>query len=89
MMLTSRTNNTTHKSYRNGIQLGVTDTIANAGNVMPSIPLYLGAANGPPISAYSTKQYAFASIGNGLTDTEAAALYTAVQAFQTTLSRQV
>jgi hypothetical protein len=32
---------------------------------------------------------AFASIGDGLTDTEAANLYTAVQRFQTTLGRQV
>jgi hypothetical protein len=35
------------------------------------------------------KQYAFASIGDGLTDTEAANFYTAVQAFNTTLGRQV
>jgi hypothetical protein len=32
---------------------------------------------------------AFASIGDGLTDTEASNFYTSVQAFQTTLSRQV
>ena len=34
-------------------------------------------------------QCAFASIGDGLTDTQASNLYTAVQTFQTTLSRQV
>jgi hypothetical protein len=56
---------------------------------MPTISLFLGAANGLPITGYSNKQYAFASIGSGLTDAEAAALYTAVQAFNTTLSRQV
>jgi hypothetical protein len=38
---------------------------------------------------YNGNQIAFSSIGDGLTDTEAANLYTAVQAFQTTLSRQV
>jgi hypothetical protein len=38
---------------------------------------------------YSAKQIAFASIGSGLTDTEAANFYTAVQAFQTTLNRNV
>jgi len=38
---------------------------------------------------FATRQYAFSSIGDGLTDTEASNLYTAVQAFQTTLSRQV
>ena len=38
---------------------------------------------------YSAKQIAFASIGQGLTDTEAANFYTAVQAFQTTLGRSI
>jgi hypothetical protein len=38
---------------------------------------------------YSNRELAFASIGDGLTDTEALNFYTAVQAFQTTLSRQV
>ena len=38
---------------------------------------------------YNGNQIAFSSIGDGLTDTEAANFYTAVQAYQTTLSRQV
>jgi hypothetical protein len=41
------------------------------------------------IFRYDNRQNAFASIGDGLTDTEASNFYTAVQAFQTTLSRQV
>ena len=40
-------------------------------------------------SSYVNAQCAFASIGDGLTDTQASDFYTAVQAFQTTLSRQV
>ena len=40
-------------------------------------------------AAFSDRQNAFASIGDGLTDTQASNFYTAVQAFQTTLSRQV
>jgi len=46
---------------------------------------------GPPLGAqyYSPRECAFASIGDGLTDTEAANFYTAVQAFNTTLGRQV
>jgi hypothetical protein len=52
--------------------------------------LYLGGANAGGNGAFFTnKEYAFASIGDGLTDTEAANFYTAVQAFQTTLSRNV
>lgn len=38
---------------------------------------------------WSNRQCAFASIGDGLTDTQASNLYTAVQAFQTSLGRQV
>ena len=38
---------------------------------------------------YDSNQYAFSSIGNGLTDTEALNFYTRVQAFQTALNRQV
>ena len=38
---------------------------------------------------YESSRFAFASIGDGLTDTQASNFYTAVQAFQTTLSRQV
>ena len=47
-------------------------------------------SNGSGIRAYyDDKELAFSSIGDGLTDTEAANFYTAVQAFQTTLSRQI
>lgn len=40
-------------------------------------------------SGYSQRNMCFMHIGDGLTDTEAANLYTAVQTFQTTLGRQV
>jgi hypothetical protein len=40
-------------------------------------------------SFYESSRFAFASIGDGLTDTQASNLYAAVQAFQTTLSRNV
>jgi hypothetical protein len=45
---------------------------------------YNGSAND-----FTNRQCAFASIGDGLTDTQASALYTNVQTFNTTLSRQV
>ena len=44
---------------------------------------------GYPGAQYDDKECALASIGDGLTDTEASDFYTAVQAFNTTLSRQV
>jgi hypothetical protein len=90
LMLTSRINDTTHKAYRNGVQLGATDTVSNSTNTMPNAVLFIGATNTDSgATSYSNKQCAFASIGDGLTDTEAANLYTAVQTYQTTLGRQV
>jgi hypothetical protein len=52
--------------------------------------IYIGALNDNGAGNYYTgKELAFAFISNGLTDTEATNLRTAVQAFQTTLSRNV
>ena len=59
-------------------------------SLRPNQQLYLCAFNNNGTTQnYSTKECAFSSIGSGLTDTEAANFYTAVQAFQTTLSRNV
>jgi len=64
-------------------------TTANS-NVLQSYNLYLAAYNQIGTAAFfGSKQCAFSSIGDGLTDTQASNLYTHVQAFQTTLSRQV
>jgi len=62
----------------------------NETNSLPNNITYIGALNNNGTTAeFSNRQCAFASIGDGLTDTEAGNFYTAVQAFQTTLSRQV
>lgn len=57
---------------------------------LPTHSIYLGCRNqnGIPF-AYSSKECAFASIGSGLTDANALNLYTLVQAFETTLGRQI
>ena len=83
--LASRTSATAVIGQRNSTQISGTSAEArNAQNI------YLGANNngGVPLS-FDTKQCAFSSIGDGLTDTQASNFYTAVQAFQTTLSRNV
>jgi len=87
--LGTRTTITSHKLYKNNTTLG-TNTSTNF-NILPNGNIFIGAANSTTlgITSYSTKQCAFASIGDGLTDTDAANFYTAVQAYQTTLSRQV
>jgi hypothetical protein len=55
----------------------------------PNKTIYLGALNFTTPTLFSTKECAFASIGSGLTDAEALALYNSIQAMQITLSRQV
>jgi len=64
-------------------------TIANAVGNKINRNYYIGANNNVVVITYATNQCAFASIGDGLTDAQASNFYTAVQAFQTTLSRQV
>jgi len=72
------------KLYKNGTSLKST----SSGGVLPSANLNLGrSGSGTPY--YWNGTLAFSSIGDGLTDTQASNFYTAVQAFQTTLSRQV
>ena len=83
----SRTNSTTHKAFKNNAQIGSTNIGSSSSLSLISSSIYIGVANGS--SNYSTKQCSFSSIGDGLTDTQASDFYTAVQAFQTTLSRQV
>jgi hypothetical protein len=78
---------TTSKIFKNGTSLA-SKTLSMSS--ISSVNVYIGGLiEGGGSLYYSDKQCAFASIGNGLTDTEAANFYTAVQAFQTTLSRQV
>lgn len=73
--------------YRNGSSF---TTGTTSSGTLANNNLYLGAANnGGAPSFYTDKQYAFCSIGDGLSATQTANYYTAVQAFQTTLSRQV
>jgi hypothetical protein len=85
--IASRTSSTQFKSYRNSTTLD-TRTISSDGLNTYSISI-LAVNQAGTIDQYNRKQCAFASIGDGLTDTEAANLYTAVQAYQTTLSRNV
>jgi hypothetical protein len=80
---------TSQKLYKNGDTFG-TITIPQTQTQLPNYNFWLGTRNdADTAAAFDSKQYAFASIGDGLTDTDAANFYTRVQAFQTTLSRQV
>jgi hypothetical protein len=63
-----------------------------ASTQIPNANLFIGAmfnASSGLASNFTNKQCAFASIGSGLTDTEATNFTTAVQAFQVALARNV
>ncbi len=83
----SRTASNIIKLFKNG-SIIVNGTASSSATSLTNF--YLGAANSNGTALYySTKQCAFASIGDSLTDTEAANFYTAVQNFQTTLGRAI
>jgi hypothetical protein len=88
MIIASRTSSTSSKLYRNSTTIA---SITTSGGVQPNIPIFLAAVSVSSSSAvlFSSYECALSSIGDGLTDTQASNFYTAVQAFQTTLSRQV
>jgi hypothetical protein len=85
----TRTSTNAFKVFKNSSSVATnTTTITNIAN----FKFFIGARNDGATGGqafYNSYQCAFASIGDGLTDTEAANLYTAVQAFQTALGRSI
>jgi hypothetical protein len=82
----NRTDSNVVNGWRNGLKLAT-------GTVLSTPPstrtINIGCFNSQPAGAFfSTKECAFASIGDGLTDTEASDFYIAVQSYNTTLARQ-
>jgi hypothetical protein len=84
MFISTRTASNVQKTFKNG-SLAVNGTTVSNG--LPNGNLYLSSTNGT--GNFSTRQLAFASIGGGLSDSDVTNFNTAVQAFQTTLSRNV
>jgi hypothetical protein len=83
----NRTASNVVNGWRNSSKLATGTTVSTTPS---TANVYLGAFNRTSsVVLYSTKQCAFSSLGDGLTDTDAGNLYTAVQAFNTTLARQV
>jgi len=81
-------NSGTWRLYRNGAQIGST---ASSSITLPNFALYLGGNNGGGTLNYvSSREYAFAFVANQqMTPTDAVNLYAIIQAYQTTLNRQV
>lgn len=87
--ITTRTASNFYASYKNGL---LASSSANASTARAQNKLYIGNVsleNSPQHDGYSAKQFAFASIGLGLSGTDSLNFYNAIQAFQTTLGRQV
>ena len=83
----TRTASNVIKLFRNNTNIINGSSASSATSIYPQ---YIGAYNGSNTGyLYSNRECAFASIGDGLTDTEASDFYTAVNTFQTTLSRNV
>jgi hypothetical protein len=83
--IASRTASNVIKVYKQNTTF-ISGTTTSSGLTTRNI--YLGAGN-IQVTEFSSLQITIASIGDGLNDTESSNFYTAVQAFQTTLSRQV
>jgi hypothetical protein len=83
----SRTSSTSLKAYKNA---SVSGTNTSAGpHALPNGDLWISANQAGGGVNYSILECAFASVGEGLTDSEVSEYYTAVQALQTALNREV
>jgi len=85
--INSRIISNQYKQYKNNTILS---TIISPTFILYSAPIFVGAWNDNGTTKnYVNGQIAFASIGDGLNDTQESNFYTAIQAFQTSLSRNV
>ena len=73
--------------FKNG-SLVLTTLDNSVNNSVSPLTIWLAANSGLP-GNFTDRQCAFATIGAGLSNTEAGTLYTDIQTMQTTLSRQV
>jgi len=87
--ISNRTALNVNNGWRNSTKVA---TGTNIAGIRPSLNMFLANMNvngSPDAGLYGQRECAFASIGDGLTDTDAGNLYTAVQAFNTTQGRNV
>lgn len=87
----SRTAVNVHKFYYNGVQRGTTATgtpTLYAGNTA-KISLFARNVNNTSRELWGSREFAFASAGDGLTDTDVQNLYYTVQRYQQILGRAV
>jgi hypothetical protein len=86
LYITNKPSTLVSNAYKNGTLISSRATI----DTLPLYPIYIMAWNITGTATdFSPRNQAFASIGDGLTGTDVTNLYNRVQAYQTTLGRQV
>lgn len=87
MSMGSRTSSTNLCAYFNGSEIGCT---TNAVTAMPTGNVYIGAENRDGVASFhAANEFAFVTLGQGLTTTEAICYSLRIIAFQTALGRNV
>jgi len=87
LFVATRTSSTVFKTFRAGALLGSSIIPMTS---LPAFNFYFAARNNSGTALqFTPHQLAFGFLGDGLTDAEAATFFTDVQAFETTLGRQV
>ncbi len=89
--ISNRVNSTNQTFDKNGTQV-VNSADASVAPTSAVMSFWIGGRNSPDNSAainFTDRECSFASIGDGLTPTERTNFRTAVQAYQTTLNRQI
>jgi hypothetical protein len=85
--VTSRTSSTQYSRYKRGSST-INTTNTDSVGTNPNTTIYLGAGNNSGSgSNYSNREYDFCFIGDGLTQTQVDDYWTALQTFNSTLSR--
>ena len=89
LFIVSRTSTTSAKGFRNGVQIGATDTDTALGFANLSKRYSIGTNQDALYTTVSNRNYAFATIGDGLTDADVTNLYNIVDLYQKRLGRAV
>jgi hypothetical protein len=86
--LLNRPNATTINLFKNGTKVQTATQLADF-TIFGNIPIWIGALNRTYAAptGYTNRQFAFASFGDGFSDSEALAVDTAINTFNTTLGR--
>jgi hypothetical protein len=89
-IINNRNSSTEMSAWRQGVEYTDSTSSAAFSTTQPTYEMFLGAYNNAGSAFYNTtREYAFFTIGLGLSDVQASSYSTIVQTFQTTLGRQV